>query len=240
MHEPVTSSLFFQRSETSSQSNRVPTSDFQAEVLESSYVRDMTVATLNCRRLSSISRRERVIHTMHKHNIDVLCLQETKINSNSKDTHDGYTMYWSSGISDEKRNKAECIKRANAHRRTPQQAAIMRDAIEHLGVGIVISKRMGRYVKDIQQISARNICITLTMQAGDLDIISTYAPQACCSETHASKKHYQELVEILGAKYKYSPKIVLGDFNARIIKALPFERDAIGPYTLGASDGYTR
>ena len=115
----------------------------------------------------------------------------------------------------------------------------MRDAIEHLGVGIVISKRMGRYVKDIQQISARNICITLTMQAGDLDIISTYAPQASSLLLGAQcfAKHYHELMEILGAKYSFSPKIVLGDFNARIIKALPYERDVIGPYTLGASDG---
>ena len=209
MHESSTNTLFFQRSVTSSQSNRVPTSDFQLEVLEPSFLRDMTVATLNCRGLSSISRRERVIHTMHKHNIDVLCLQETKINSNSKETHDGYTMYWSSGISDEKRNKAESVKRAVPHRRTPQQAALMRDAIEHLGVGIVISKRLGRYVKDIQQISARNICITLTMHAGDFDIISTYAPQACCSEPNASQKHYHELMEIVGAKSNTHPKLFL-------------------------------
>ena len=209
MHESSTNTLFFQRSVTSSQSNRVPTSDFQLEVLEPSFLRDMTVATLNCRGLSSISRRERVIHTMHKHNIDVLCLQETKINSNSKETHDGYTMYWSSGISDEKRNKAESVKRAVPHRRTPQQAALMRDAIEHLGVGIVISKRLGRYVKDIQQISARNICIALTMHAGDFDIISTYAPQACCSEPNASQKHYHELMEIVGAKSNTHPKLFL-------------------------------
>ena len=71
------------------------------------------------------------------------------------------------------------------------------------------------------------------MQAGDLDVVSTYAPQACAAEDRASEKHYDELNNILDSKYKFSPKIVVGDFNARLIKAMPHETSVIGPHTLG-------
>ena len=171
---------------------------------------------------------------MEKHSLDILCLQETKINSNSQENHDSYTMYWSTGVTDDARNKAENLKRSGkARRQNPEHMRTFRAAIEHLGVGICCSKSIAKFITDVRQISARNIVITLRMQAGDLDVVSTYAPQACATEDRASEKHYEELNDILESKYKFSPKIVVGDFNARIIKALPHEASVIGPHTLG-------
>ena len=210
-------------------------SEYQDTVLLGRYPIDLRVASLNCRGLSSISKRERVIHLMTKHNIDILCLQETKINSNSKEIHDDFVMIWSSGVSDDNRNKAEELKRSGRASRTPEHNRTFRAAIEHLGVGIVYRKKLQKYVKDIKQVSARNIMMTLHMHAGCLDIVSTYVPQACHVDHTAADRHYVELESLMDEHYAFSPRLVLGDFNARLIKALPHESTAIGPHTLGAS-----
>ena len=173
---------------------------------------------------------------MGKYQIDILCLQETKINSNSKETHQGYDMYWSSDVADTDRANAEALARTGrASRRNEEHCRIFQKAKEHLGVGIVFSKQAQRCLKSVRPISARNIVGTLIMQIGDLDIVSSYAPQACHTDPTASDKHYQELHTIMDQKYAYSPKIICGDFNARLIKALPTESSVIGPFTFGAN-----
>ena len=48
------------------------------------------------------------------------------------------------------------------------------------------------------------------------------------------RKYYDELRTVLDERYAYSPKITCGDFNARIIKALPSETSVVGPFTFGA------
>ena len=68
---------------------------------------------------------------MEKHNLDILCLQETKVNCNSREIQDDYILYWSTGVPDDARNKAENLKRsgkANIH--NPERT--FRAAIEHL------------------------------------------------------------------------------------------------------------
>ena len=211
-------------------------SDYQDAVLLGRYPETFRIATLNCRGLASISKRERVIHLMTKHNIDILCLQETKINSNSKEEHDGFVMYWSSGVKDDSRNKAEDLKRSGRARRNNQQdAQTFRNAIEHLGVGIVFKRKIQRYVVDVIQKSARTIVLALCMRTGRLGIVSTYVPQACHTDQEATDKHYHELEDLMDMQYAFSPKLILGDFNARILKALPHETGSIGPFTFGAS-----
>ena len=96
-------------------------------------------------------------------------------------------------------------------------------------------RKIQQYVVDVIQKSARTIVLTLRMRTGRLDILSTYAPQACHSDQEATDKHYQELEVLMDMHYAFSPCLILGDFNARIIKALPHETGSIGPYTFGAS-----
>lgn len=82
------------------------------DVSTNSKLKGFKIASLNFRGLASISKRERIVHLMMNHGIDILCLQETKINSNSKEVHDGYEMYWSSDVTDTDRNTAEILARS--------------------------------------------------------------------------------------------------------------------------------
>ena len=111
--------------------------------------------------LASHSSRERLVHTMEKYHLDILCLQETQINVNSMELHDGFSFYWSSGIKGEDRNKAIDFKRSGkGPRDNPEHGHIFRNAIEHLGVGVVLHPRIKKYVLDVRQHSARNIMVT--------------------------------------------------------------------------------
>ena len=162
------------------QSETYQNSDSQDAVLLGRYPEKIRIASLNCRGLATLPKRERVIHLMVEHDIDVLCLQETKINHNSREEHDSFVMYWSSGVADDDRNKAEELKRSEkARRNNPADAETFRRAIEHLGVRIVYKQSFQKYVVNIVQKSARTIMLTLQMRTGCLDIFSAYVPQAC-------------------------------------------------------------
>ena len=209
--------------------------DCQSAVLQKKHLEEFKIASLNCRGLSSASKRERIIHLMVKEKIDVLCLQETKINYNSQETHLRYKFYWSTDISDDARNKASQLAASGkAARNNPNRGAIFRNAIEHAGVGIVLSPHAVKYLISIQPVSGRNMCVSLKMRAGTLDVISTYVPQACHTNPELANHHYRELQALIEDRYTFSPKLICGDFNARLIKALPHESSAIGQFTLGA------
>ena len=211
--------------------------DYQALVLNKKHLEEFKIASLNCRGLSSVSKRERIIHLMSTEKIDILCLQETKINHNSQETHEKYTLYWSTGIPDDARNKAsELARSGKASRNNPNRGAVFRRAIEHAGVGVVLSPRAIKYMVYVQPVSDRTIRVSVNMQAGKLDVISTYVPQACHVNPNLANQHYEELQSLLDDRYNHSPKLICGDFNARIIKALPHESCAAGPYTLGTEN----
>ena len=72
------------------------------------------------------------------------------------------------------------------------------------------------------------------MRAGSLDVTSTYVPQACHVNPEFANPHDEELKKLIEDRYSYSPKSICGDFNARLIKALPHESPTIGQFTLGA------
>ena len=55
--------------------------------------------------------------------------------------------------------------------------------------------------------------------------------KACHRDADAANRHYAELESLLDIHYGYSPRLILGDFNACLIKALPHDSDAVGPYT---------
>ena len=60
-------------------------------------------------------KREQVAYKMENHKIDILCLQETHINTNSMEKVDGYTLIYYSGMSNKDRERQE--KRT----RTPEE-----------------------------------------------------------------------------------------------------------------------
>ena len=209
--------------------------NYQALVLNKKHLQQFKIASLSCRGLSSISKRERIIHLMSKEKIDILCLQETKINHNSQKTHQKCTFYWSTGIPDDARNKAtELARSGKASRKNPIHGVVFRRAIEHAGVGVVLSPCAIKYMVSVQPNSGRKIRVSLNMQAGRFDVISTYGSQACHVNPDLANQHHEELQSFLDDRYTYSPKLICGDFNARIIKALPHESCAAGQFTLRA------
>ena len=75
---------------------------------------------------------------------------ETKINHNSREVHDSFVMYWSSGVTGDDRNTAEDWKRSGkARRNNPAGAETFRRAIERLGVGIFYKRSFQKIVVDI-------------------------------------------------------------------------------------------
>jgi hypothetical protein len=67
------------------------------------YNQRFKLATLNCRGLNEQAKREQIIEIMHKHDIDILALQETKNNNCSEEnkaregTGEKYRFYFSAG-----------------------------------------------------------------------------------------------------------------------------------------------
>ena len=61
-------------------------------------------------------------------------------------------MVWSSDVKDDDRNKNGDLKcSGKASRNKQEHARIFRNAIEHLGVGIVFRKESPKYICDIRQ-----------------------------------------------------------------------------------------
>ena len=55
---------------------------------------NVKLATLNLNGgLTHISGREKIVHTMERNNIDILALQETRVNANAFENHGGYTFF---------------------------------------------------------------------------------------------------------------------------------------------------
>jgi len=59
----------------------------------------------------------KIVHYMTQNKIDLLLLSETKINQNSKETHDDFTFIFSSEVSQEQKDKAEKLKKELIHNR---------------------------------------------------------------------------------------------------------------------------
>ncbi len=56
----------------------------------------MGIASLNVKGLKESSKREQIMQHMEKHNISILCLQETRIPHSCVEDKQGYTFIFSS------------------------------------------------------------------------------------------------------------------------------------------------
>ena len=57
------------------------------------YGQKLKIATLNCRELAALSKRQQLTYIMQQHNIDIMAIQETKQAFSSTESHDGYTFF---------------------------------------------------------------------------------------------------------------------------------------------------
>ena len=106
------------------------------------------MATLNLGGgITHISGRQKIVHLMKESHIEILALQETRVNHCSKEEHDDYTFYFSSGVSHETKVFAEQKReqhKQNANTGLSEIQLYNLDAEKH-GVGIVYSDKLRHY-----------------------------------------------------------------------------------------------
>ena len=89
--------------------------------------RTLRVTTLNIRGIENLGKKEKIEHYMFTRNIDILIVQETHKNGNTRENGKWYSWYYSGGPDDE-----PCYH----------------------GVAIVINNELRNYIKDIMTINA--------------------------------------------------------------------------------------
>ena len=130
-------------------------------------------ATMNIQGINTLGKRQEIEKWMKKKKIDLLCIQETKINCNAMECRSGYTWYFSSGVKDAGRDKATKLK--NSNKKIPP--SLQEKIREHRGVGFVCSNELHEHVKTITAHDSNNITLNIK---GTVDIIfhNTYQPRA--------------------------------------------------------------
>ena len=166
---------------------------------------------------------------MKEHRIDFLGLQETKVNGCSKEEHDGYAVYFSSGITHEEISNAEKIRKRHKNREEATLSEIELynlDAEKH-GVALVCSQCLSIHKSNVRQINGRIILATFDTKPLKTDIVVAYAPHAGRSISDEDT-FYTQLHEVLSTLPTHEINLILGDFNVRLMEQLPHEADVLG------------
>ena len=167
-------------------------------------------ATLNIRGVKKPGLREEIDMWMAKNEIDILCLQETRNNQNSRETRKNYTWFFS-GEGGRKDYTA--------------------------GVGMVIRNKFMQYIEDIVPINDRLMYLTIRGTI-ETNIVCTYMPPAERQNlpdilTVEKDNAYEEIQKILDKKKNKGPMFICGDWNARLIYPTTEEEELIfGKHTL--------
>jgi len=154
--------------------------------------------------------REEIEYWMAEKEIDILCLQETRNNQNSRESRKSYTWFFSGEGGREEYTA---------------------------GVGMVINNNFLKYIEDIEPVNDRLMYATLrgTIES---NIICTYMPPAE-RQNHLEKlvedkdKAYDEIQKVIDKKRNKGPMYICGDWNARLIYPTSVEEELIiGKHTL--------
>ena len=190
------------------------------------------IATLNLDGgITHLSGREKVIHLMKEHELDILTLQETRVNVNSVEVHDGYTFYFSTNITHDQKARAD--QKREQHRQQPQPSLTEielynLDAEKH-GVAIVYSPQLTARKQNVQQVNGRTLLATFNTYPVKTNVVAAYAPHAGRNEQEKDE-FYSHLNHVAAALPKHEINIFMGDFNARLMEQLGHESNVIGPH----------
>ena len=103
---------------------------------------------------------------------------------------------------------------------------------EFAGVGFIIAPEARRSIISYLQCSSRIAAIKVKVEGGGVALVSAYAPPN--TKPHDERQQfYTELGDVTNKLSVHGPKILLGDFNARLQCQQPGEEDIIGPGTFG-------
>ena len=170
------------------------------------YASTLKIASFNTRSLLKLTMHRQLIDYMRAHNIEALCLQETKSKHTTQYVVNNYTFM--------------TVNTAPSNQQ------------EHAGVGFVLSPLARNALVRTQPVNSRIASVSLLMAAGELHIINTYVPQNARPEDER-RAHFDQLhthTESLKCK---GTLVVVGDFNSRLHGKLFGEADVLGPYMYG-------
>ena len=140
---------------------------------------------------------------MKRRGIGILCLQETHHSGSAYYiTEEGYLVILSGSAGDGR---------------------------EHAGVGFLISPVMRKTIVSFCQATSRMASLKLRISGGKMAIVNAYAPHSG-HPFPIRQGFFHELSEFVQRISCHGPKILCGDFNARLYKHLPGESNIIGPY----------
>ena len=152
---------------------------------------------------------------MKTHQIDLLALQETKVNYSSEEI----------------KQLTSCTDKFLFRFSSDSQAS--NRVVEHHGVGFVIGPTISKFVKDCIPHRSRFIEIILQNHGPDIRLINHYAPHS--GRPHEEKTHHWETLEnILDHHSRTIPTYILGDANARIHGRISeIENECVGRHVFG-------
>lgn len=142
-------------------------------------------------------------HTMLQRSIDIICMQEThRAKSDYYITDRGFLVILSGGATGSR---------------------------EYAGVGYVISPGIRRSVIGFTQASARMASLKLRVLGGKMAVFCAYAPHSGYP-FDVRQQFFHEIGEFVQKVSTHGPKMVCGDWNARLCRRLPGEEVIFGPH----------
>ena len=200
---------------------------------------NIKIATLNLDGgLNHVSGRQKIMHLMKQNELDILALQETRINSDSMEEHEGHTFYFSTSITYETKAEADSTRETqrNLLTKTLSEIELYNLDAEKQGVALVYGPKLKQCKHNIQQINGRLMVATFNTAPLRTNFVVAYAPHAGRA-LGEKDTFYNELNEVMGGLPKHETNIILGDFNTRLLERLPHECDTIGQH-LFRDDNY--
>ena len=151
---------------------------------------------------------------MEKHNISILCMQETHVSESQHFVQDGYLVILSGALA-----------------ATPGYL--------YSGVGFMIAPSAVHSVISFKLLGDRLATIRIKVSGGILNIMSAYAPHA--GKAYEERKSLFDSVAKAWTPYgNHNCTIALGDFNTRLGERLPGEDDVVGPYVVSVNPNSNR
>ena len=188
--------------------------------------RKLNIATWNIRGLNEITKRQQVDKWMETKGIDILLLQETKVNTECTETRDYSHMFFATEVP---RSLVDAVEKDRAAGKKIAKERWER-ATEKRGIGIAVAKKMMPFIQDIEAISGRIMTITIK-GAPDYTIINTYSPHADYA-LNEKEKHYEALQKTIAEIPCKNWWMMAGDFNARLYDTTHLPKACFGPYTI--------
>ena len=149
------------------------------EIIEGSKLTlsNIKIATLNLDSgINHVLGRQKIKRLMKQNEIDIFALEETRVNSDSMEEHEGHTFYFSTSTTHETKADAENIReiQRNLHTKTLSEIELYNLDAEKQGVALA----NGPKLKHCKHINGRLMVATFNTVPLPTNFVVAYAPHA--------------------------------------------------------------